>query len=53
MINTNNFIILESEGYTNKAEAYDNIRVCYSNMKGVTTYYDKGLWYIVQNKALM
>ena len=48
-----NYSLLEAEGYTDKAEAYNHIRIWYSNMRGVTTYYDNGLWYIVQSKALM
>jgi len=53
MIDTKNYILVEGEGYANKSEAYDTIRLCYSTLKGVTTYYDNGLWYIVQSKALM
>lgn len=53
MIDTKNYILLESEGYADKSEAYAHIRLFYSEMKGVTTYYDNGMWYIVQSKALM
>lgn len=53
MLDTKNFILLETEGYADKTEAYNHIRIWYSHMKGVTTYYDDGLWYIVQSKALM
>lgn len=53
MIDTKNYILVEGNGYNNKSEAYDTIRLCYSTLKGVTTYYDNGLWYIVQMKALM
>ncbi len=53
MIDNKNYILVEGNGYANKSEAYDTIRLCYSTLKGVTTYYDNGLWYIVQSKALM
>ena len=53
MIDTRHFILLENNGYANKSDAYAIIRVGYSYLKGVTTYYDNGLWYIVQSKALM
>lgn len=52
MINTKNYILLENKGYEEKNEAYSIIRLCYSHMRGVTTYYDDGLYYIVQSKAL-
>lgn len=52
MVDTKNYSLLENEGYTDKSMAYEQIRSCYSNMNGVTTYYDNGLWYIVQSKAL-
>ena len=50
MINTRLYKLLETEGYVNKSEAYDKIRTWYSYLTGVTTYYDGGLWYIVQLK---
>lgn len=53
MIDTKNYILLENEGYINKADAYNHIRLWYTHMNGVTTYYDNGKWYIVQSKALM
>lgn len=53
MVDTKNYIIVESEGYEDKSAAYDSIRICYAHLKGVTTYYDNGLWYIVQSKAMM
>lgn len=52
MINTKNYSLLETEGYTNKIEAYENIRLWYSHLSGVTAYYDNGKWYIVQSKVL-
>lgn len=53
MIDTKNYDLLETQGFTKKSEAYDHIRIWYGHMKGVTTYYDDGKWYIVQSKALM
>ena len=53
MIDTRNYSILESVGYADKTEAYEHIRLFYSGVNGVTTYYDNGMWYIVQSKALM
>ena len=53
MIDTKNYILLEARGYASKREAHDHIRIWYGHMKGVTTYYDNGKWYIVQSKALM
>lgn len=52
MIDTRYYIVLEPHGYANKTDAYDRIRSCYAGLDGVTTYFDKGLWYIVQSKAL-
>ena len=52
MIDEKHYELLDSQGYANKSDAYDIIRVCYSHLSGVTTYYDNGLWYIVQSKAL-
>lgn len=46
MIDTKNYILLENEGYVNRAEAYNHIRLWYTHMNGVTTYYDDGKWYI-------
>ena len=53
MIDTRHFILMENIGYENKSEAYDQIRLWYSHISGVTTYFDNGLWYIVRSKALM
>ena len=53
MIYTENYIILESLGYESKSDAYLHILLLYNDMKGVTTYYDKGMWYIVQDKSLI
>lgn len=53
MIDTKNYTILEYQGYADKSDAYAHIRLWYSDASGVTTYYDNGLWYIVQSKALM
>ena len=47
MIDTKNYILLENEGYVNKADAYNQIRLWYTHMNGVTTCYDDGKWYIV------
>ena len=52
MIDTKNYILIEQEGYENKTEAYNTIRVLYSQMSGITTYYDNGKYYIVQSKVL-
>ena len=52
MIDTRNFEILESEGYSDKSEAYLVIEMRYYGMRGVTTYYDDGLYYIVQSKSM-
>lgn len=52
MIDTKRYTLLVMEGYTNKAEAYNVINVYYADMPGVTTFFDNGLWYIVQSKAL-
>lgn len=49
----NRYYVLETEGYEVKSEAYEQIRMNYSHMKGVTTYQgEDGLWYIVQSKLL-
>ena len=50
MIDTKHYTLIDCRGYENKSDAYDTIRKFYSDLKGVTTYYDKGLWYIVQSK---
>ena len=47
-----NYTLLELNGYTKKSEAYEKIKICYSNLSGVTTYFDNGLWYIVQMNCL-
>ena len=52
MINTKYYKILDSTGYKNKTDAYDVIRICYGHLKGVTTYYDEGKYYIVQSKVI-
>jgi hypothetical protein len=52
MIDTGHFAYIEMCGYETKEEAYEVINKLYSNLDGVTTYYDDGLWYIVQAKAL-
>lgn len=52
MIDTKRYDIIENNGYPNKGEAYEVIEKYYSNMNGVTTYNDNGLWYIVQSKIL-
>ena len=52
MNNTKNYSLLETEGYTNKIEAYEHIRLWYSHLSGVTVYHDNGKWYIVQSKVL-
>lgn len=43
MIDTRHYILLDIKGYDSKSEAYE-----YSHINGVTTYFDGGLWYIVQ-----
>lgn len=53
MIDTRNYILMEATGYESKTEAYNHIKLWYSHMNGITTYFDDGLWYIVQSKALM
>lgn len=53
MIDTKNYILLDLIGYPNRLIAYEQIQSYYSNMNGVTTYEDNGLWYIVQSKTLM
>ena len=53
MINTRNYILMEATGYESKTEAYDHIKLWYSHLNGVTTYFDEGLWYIVQSKACL
>ena len=53
MINEKYYIVLSEVGYTSKEDAYDDIRRYYNGVSGVTTYYDRGLWYIVRSKALM
>ena len=52
MINTKYYTKLENTGYKTKSDAYDVIRICYSHLKGVTTYYDEGKYYIVQSKVI-
>lgn len=52
MINTNIYDIIEEDGYLNKDEAYEIAQIYLINKKGVTTYFDNGLWYIVQSKIL-
>ncbi|MCI8518945.1 MAG: hypothetical protein HFJ51_02275 [Clostridia bacterium] len=51
-IDTDRYQLLDGTGYLDKTEAYDTIRIMYSHLQGVTTYFSDGLWYIVQNKAL-
>lgn len=50
MIDTKHYILLDAIGYAEKSDAYDTIRVFYNDFEGVTTFYDNGLWYIVQSK---
>ena len=52
MIDTRHYTLIEAKGYESKTEAYEHIRLLYSGWNGVTTYYDYGLWYIVQINAL-
>ena len=52
MIDTRHYTLIEAKGYESKTEAYEHIRLWYSGWNGVTTYYDYGLWYIVQINAL-
>lgn len=52
MIDTRHYTLIEAKGYESKTEAYEHIRLWYSGLNGVTTYYDYGLWYIVQINAL-
>ena len=52
MIDTKNYELLEMFGYESKSAAYDVIRLCYSHLNGVTTYYDNGKYYIVQSKVI-
>lgn len=54
MIDEKNFELLDFASYETKSDAYDMIRVFYSDVKGVTTYYDRenGRWYIVVSKAI-
>lgn len=49
MIDAGNYVLVELQGYS-KSKAYERIRLFYSDLPGVTTYYYKGLWYIVQSK---
>lgn len=51
MIDFVNFVLLESQGYSDISEAMDIMRTYYSHLNGVTVYFDDGLWYIVQNKT--
>lgn len=53
MIDTRHYILLDIKGYDSQSEAYEQVKIWYSHMNGVTTYFDNGLWYIVQSKALM
>ena len=52
MIDTRHYTLIEAKGYESKTEAYEHIRLWYSGWNGVTTYYDYGLWYIVQINPL-
>ncbi len=47
----NNYVVLEEEGYTNPIEAKENILLWYSHLKGVTTHFNDGKWYIVQSNT--
>lgn len=51
MIDTRIYEPLEPEGFESKKDAYDIIDLKYSDEKGVTTYFDNGLWYIVKSKC--
>lgn len=52
MIDTTEYVLLEENGYTNKIEANENIRLWYSHLIGITAHYDDGKWYIVKSKGL-
>ncbi|MBP3254905.1 MAG: hypothetical protein J6M60_00215 [Clostridia bacterium] len=52
MLDLKNYVLLENKGYEEKADAYEHIRLWYSHLKGVTTYFSNGRWFIVQSLAL-
>lgn len=52
MIDTKHYEIVEDIGYTNKHDAYSQIKQCYEGIKGMTAVFDEGEWYIVKSKML-
>ena len=50
MINSRLYEILDYEGFTKRSDAYEKIKSCYQDIKGVTVFFDDGLWYIVRSK---
>lgn len=53
MIDSRYYELIEGIGYPTKEEAYEVICTLYSNIIGVTTYYDEGKWYIVKKKKIL
>ena len=49
MINSQLYTLLDFEGFKIKEDAYRKIDSFYKDLKGVTVYFDDGLWYIVQS----
>lgn len=52
MVDTKRFTLVEPWGYEDKGAAYAQIQILYPTLKGVTTYFSEGRWYIVLSKAL-
>ena len=52
MIDTKRFTLLENVGYPSRPATYEQIRICYGGISGVTTYFDNGEWYIVKSNSL-
>ena len=52
MVDTRNFELLCDFGFEFKTDAQDMIQTCFSEVPGVTTYWDdeSRMWYIVQSR---
>ena len=53
MIDTSRYIILENKVYNSLEEATQQIRDCYSNLLGVTTFLENGKWIIIRDKKFI
>ena len=53
MIDTDRYIIIEKRTYDTLEEALQQIRDCYSNLLGMTTYMENGKWVILRDKKFI